>query len=96
MIKKKELGQFFTTHHQYILNNLYIPDNTKVIIEQFCGNGDLIDFINFKYPKNNFIFECYDIDIRQKYIKKTDTLLNPPEYKDKFLITNPPYLARQT
>lgn len=94
MIKKKELGQFFTTHHQYILNNLYIPDNTKVIIEPFCGNGDLIDFINLKYPQRKFIFECYDIDIRQKNIKKKDTLLHPPEYKDKFVITNPPYLAR--
>lgn len=79
MIKKKELGQFFTTNHQYILQNLIIPENVNIIIEPFCGNGDLIKFVKIKYPNRKFIFECYDIaDIENDFdYEKRDTLLNP-------------------
>ena len=30
----------------------------------------------------------------QDYIIKKDTILDPPNYNNKYLITNPPYLAR--
>jgi hypothetical protein len=33
--KKKRLGQFYTTNHKYILQNFYIPNNVKTIIEPF-------------------------------------------------------------
>ena len=95
MIKKnnkKLLGQYYTTNHEYILQNMKIPNNIKNIIEPFTGNGDLIEFIN----KNNIIYniECYDIDPKKDFIIKQDTINNPPNYKDKYIITNPPYLAR--
>ena len=38
--------------------------------------------------------EYYDIEPKKDYIIKKDTLNNPPDYNNKFLITNPPYLAR--
>ena len=85
---KQQLGQFYTTNYKYILQNLYIPYNINNIIEPFAGNGDLIHNI-----KNKTI-ECYDIEPKQDYIVYRDTLLNPPEYNNKFVITNPPYLAR--
>lgn len=88
---KKELGQFFTTNYQYILQQLYIPDNIDHIIEPFCGQGDLINFIK---DKDRYSIECYDIESRKEYIIQRDTLMNPPSYKNKFVITNPPYLAR--
>lgn len=34
------------------------------------------------------------IQNQKNYIIKKDTIKNPPDYKNKFLITNPPYLAR--
>ena len=88
---KKDLGQFYTTNYSYILQNLKIPKKEKNIIEPFAGQGDLLNFIE---KEDDFSIECYDIDPKKEFITKRDTLLNPPEYKDKFVITNPPYLAR--
>lgn len=42
---KKSLGQFYTTNYEYILQNIFIPDNVVNIIEPFAGNGDLLNFI---------------------------------------------------
>ena len=55
---KQKLGQFYTTNYDYILQNLYIPENIKKIIEPFAGNGDLLNFIK---NKDNYKIECYDI-----------------------------------
>ena len=79
MLKKKRLGQFYTTNCKYILKDLNIPAYIQNIIEPFAGNGDLLNFVR----KKNV--ECYDIDPRHSYIKKRDTLLNPPKYGDKFI-----------
>lgn len=92
MSKKKNLGQFYTTNHKYILQGLSIPDNIKNIIEPFCGDGELLKFINSTGKEHNI--ECYDLDPKKENIIKKDTLKNSPSYKNKFVITNPPYLAR--
>lgn len=95
-LSKQMLGQFYTTNQEYILQGMTIPNNIKNIIEPFTGNGDLITFIEKEETKNNvkYIIECYDIEPKKNYIIKKDTIKNPPDYKNKFLITNPPYLAR--
>ena len=89
-MSKNELGQFYTTNYKYILTNMYIPDNIKTIIEPFAGKCNLLDFIN----KEKYNIELYDIDPKYKNTIKKDTLKNPPVYKNKFVLTNPPYLAR--
>jgi len=88
-MNKNKYGQFYTTNYKYILKNLEIPKNIKNIIEPFAGNGDLIKFLKKEYK-----LECYDIEPKKDYIIKRDTLINPPDYKNKFILTNPPYLAR--
>ena len=95
-ITKQILGQFYTTHHEYILQNMKIPDSIINIIEPFTGNGDLITFIEKEQNNNNvnYNIECYDIEPTKSYIVKQDTIENPPNYNNKYLITNPPYLAR--
>lgn len=90
---KKSLGQFFTTNYEYILQDLNIPKYVEHIIEPFCGNGDLLNFQNIKND-SRFTLECYDIETKQDFIIERDTILNPPDYTNKFIITNPPYLAR--
>lgn len=90
MSNKKKFGQFYTTNYSYILQNLYIPNNIKNIIEPFCGNGDLLNFID----KDKYKLTCYDIDSKKNYIIERDTIKNPPNYKKYFILTNPPYLAR--
>ena len=89
--QKKQLGQFFTTNYEYILQGLTVPPNVS-IIEPFAGNCDLL---KWKELKNKQI-ECFDIDSKKNCpdVIKRDTLLNPPDYTGKFVITNPPYLAR--
>ena len=89
---KKELGQFYTKNYDYILQNITIPNNITNIIEPFAGEGDLIEYINKQ--GNNYNIEAFDIDPKKDFITKNDTLLNPPSYNNKFVITNPPYLAR--
>ena len=95
-ITKQILGQFYTTHNEYILQNMKIPDSIINIIEPFTGNGDLITFIEKEQVSNNVSYniECYDIEPTKSYIIKQDTIKNPPNYNNKYLITNPPYLAR--
>jgi len=88
--KKQELGQFFTTNYNYILQNFSIPEEETKIIEPFVGKGHLLQFIN----NSKYSIEIYDIDPRMDSTIKRDTLKYPPCYKDKFILTNPPYLAR--
>ena len=91
MSQKREYGQYYTTQYQYILQNMHIPANIKIIIEPFCGEGHLLQFID---NEKHHVIECYDIDPKLDHTVKRDTLTNPPIYKDKFVLTNPPYLAR--
>jgi hypothetical protein len=90
-MSKTQLGQFYTTNYEYILSNMQIPSNVKTIVEPFVGNGDLLKFI-----KNitDYNLEIYDIDPKITDTIKQDTLKNPPDYTDTFILTNPPYLAR--
>ena len=89
--KKQILGQYFTTNYVYILQNLHIPENVVNIVEPFSGNGDLLNFIE---NKDRYRIKCYDIDPKHDFIVERDTLANPPRYRNKFVLTNPPYLAR--
>lgn len=78
----------YTTKAQEICANLvhYIPEDAK-LIEPFVGDGDLLSL----FP--NHLWEKYDIEEKQDSIQQ-DTLMNPPEYSGKWIITNPPYLAK--
>lgn len=89
MTKKKQLGQFFTKNSEYIVGNLIdiFPDDST-IVDPFCGEGDLLKMVK----KYNII--GYDIDKKIKGVIQQDTLNNPPDYKNKWIITNPPYLSR--
>ena len=40
------------------------------------------------------VIEAYDIEPKREGIRKRDTLIDPPDYSDAWIITNPPYLAR--
>jgi hypothetical protein len=93
---KKELGQFYTTNQEYILQGFFIPNHITSIIEPFAGNGNLINFIEKEENKNKIKYniELYDIEPKKNFIIQQNTIINPPNYTNKFIITNPPYLAR--
>jgi hypothetical protein len=90
---KKAKGQFYTTNSSYILGGLPGPPSTiRCIVEPFAGKGDLIDWV--RQTGCTAQIEAYDIEPKQAGIQERDTLLNPPDYGDAWIITNPPYLAR--
>ncbi len=90
---KKMKGQFYTVNSSYILDGLSLPPKTaRCIIEPFAGKGDLVDWLATK--KNKLPIEMYDIDPKREGVIQQDTLLDPPNYKDAWILTNPPYLAR--
>ena len=89
---KKNRGQFYTTNSSYILDGFELPEDIGCVIEPFAGKGDLIDWV--KNKGYNGKIEAYDIEPKNEGIIKRDTLMNPPDYKDKWIITNPPFLAR--
>jgi hypothetical protein len=71
-----------------------IKDNVSTIVEPFVGNGDLLKF----FDNTKYNLECYDINDecikKDKRFLKKDVFLFPPVYNNKFVLTNPPYLAR--
>lgn len=105
IMKKHQQGQFYTTNTKKILNKMdmkYFKKNT--IVEPFVGNGDLIKWMIDNDGKVKKM-QIFDIDPKEPVriffpnIKdleeiKRDTLLNPPDYKNKIVVTNPPYLAK--
>ena len=90
---KKMKGQFYTVNSSYILDGLSMPPKSaRCIIEPFAGKGDLLEWL---VKNNNTLpMELYDIDPKKAGVVQRDTLMNPPNYKDAWILTNPPYLAR--
>ena len=93
-MKKKSVkatyGKFYTTNYEYILKEFHdFRNNIKDdrIIEPFAGKGHLISWL---YNEN---IEAYDVHSYGNIIQR-DTLKNPPRYHNKWVVTNPPYLAR--
>ena len=90
--KKRDLGQFFTTNSDYILQGLGGFVKNKEIIDPFAGNQDLL-----RWAKTNKCKKIIGFDYDQKYIDKRNVFLNdsinyPKDYK--FVCTNPPYLHK--
>jgi hypothetical protein len=86
---KKSAGQFYTVQSDYILSGVPHPPKNVKVIEPFAGQGDLLSWIGTDNP-----IEAYDIDPKHIEVQRRDTLLNPPDYDGCWVITNPPYLAR--
>jgi hypothetical protein len=73
---------------EYICKGFDFPAKNMVIIDPFAGNGILIN----KFT-NEYKCECYDIEPTKEEIQKRDIFLDPPDYNNKYVITQPPVLA---
>lgn len=93
-MKKVDLGQYFTKNDIWLkpqIKNFMINSGVSSVLDPFCGNGDLLRVAKDLGFKNNV---GYDIDLSLnwkindslKYIEKTDALI----------LTNPPYLAKNS
>jgi hypothetical protein len=95
MSKKSSRGQFFTVNSKYVLQGLTLPQNSQTarcVIEPFAGKGDLLSWL--EENGNQLPVEAYDIEPQRAGIQQRDTLANPPDYSNAYVITNPPFLAR--
>jgi hypothetical protein len=91
--KKAANGQFYTARASYILEGLAGPPPTTTrVLEPFAGAGDLLSWLTAQGYTGPV--EAYDIDPKTPAATKRDTLLDPPEYAGAWVLTNPPYLAR--
>jgi hypothetical protein len=92
--EKKRRGQFYTVNHDYILDGFELPPagTAQRIVEPFAGKGDLLEWLKTK--GSTLPVEAYDIDPKAPGIVSRDTLMNPPDYNQAWILTNPPYLAR--
>ena len=91
--QKKDKGQFYTTNSSYILDGFPLPpSDIRCIVEPFAGKGDLIEWI--KQTGCAAAIEAFDIEPKYPGVQKQDTLSTPPDYNNAWIITNPPYLAR--
>jgi hypothetical protein len=91
-MSKKQLGQFFTTNSDYILQGLESYIKGKEVVDPFAGGSDLILWSKKHGAKNT---KGYDIDEKYTDNKKVflnDSINNPLKYK--FVLTNPPYLHK--
>jgi hypothetical protein len=88
---KKELGQFFTTNADYILSNFDGYVKNCSIIDPFAGNEDLLRWALGSSAKNIRGFDI-DASLIKNNISYNDSLLNIE--KSDFILTNPPYLAK--
>lgn len=77
--------QFYTYEAATILAGFELPSDVN-IIDPFAGDGQLLNWIGRGIG--------YDIDPKRPDIIQRDTLLNPPDYTHTWILTNPPYLAR--
>lgn len=91
MNNKQQYGKFYTTHSGEMIADIIdtLPDGIN-IIEPFYGNGDLLHPYLSKFKS----VEMYDIHPSADNVIERDTLLNPPDYTGKWVITNPPYLHK--
>lgn len=83
---KQELGQFFSKNEELIKDHIKYISSNDILIDPFAGAKDLLKFFENKH-------EAYDIVPLDETIIYNDSIKNPPSYKGKFIITNPPYLA---
>ena len=93
--KKKEYGQFFTKNTRYIVDRLYtdIPyDKEVTVVDPFAGEEDLLKYVR-KY-RRNALLEAYDIDPKTDNSMQNDSLMTPLDLGGKWVVTNPPYLAK--
>ena len=88
---KKDKGQFYTTQSSYILEGFTIPTDARCIMEPFAVKGYLIDWVK---QCSTLSIEAYDIQPKRDDIQQRDTLQDPPNYENAWILTNPPYLAR--
>ena len=89
---KQQLGQFFTTNSDYILQGLEKFVRNKDILDPFAGNQDLINWSRKNHCKKAIGFDCDKKYIDNKNVFYNDSINSDRKYN--FVCANPPYLHK--
>ena len=89
---KSQLGQFFTTNSDYILQGLSEFIKNKEITDPFAGNQDLFGWAKKNKCKKIIGFDCDKNYTDDKKVFYDDSINSPKKYR--FILTNPPYLHK--
>lgn len=90
--KKSQRGQFNTTNVDYILQRFESKVVGKNVIDPFCGKRDLLN-----WAEQHGASSVFGVDIDTSLDGPDDyanSFIDPYSYKDYFILTNPPYLAK--
>lgn len=90
--KKRNLGQFFTTNSDYILQDFGEFIKNKEVADPFAGNQDLLNWARDNKCKKSVGFDLDSKYIDEKNVFFNDSINFPQKYK--FVCTNPPYLHK--
>lgn len=90
--QKRNLGQFFTTNSDYILQGLDQFVKNKEITDPFAGNQDLLKWARLNSCKKIIGFDCDKKYIDGRNVFFNDSINHAKDYK--FVCTNPPYLHK--
>jgi len=92
---KKDLGQFFTIKKFWLKDHIkrfIYSFNATTVVDPFAGNGDLLNVAK-ELGFNNLI--GFDIDSKLGW-ELNDSLISIPKINGAIVITNPPYLAKNS
>jgi len=84
---KRKYKQLFSTNCDKILHDIQKPPKGIVVVDPFSGNGELVNWLGRRVVE-------YDVEPRRSTATRRDSFRNPPPYANKFVLTNPPVLAR--
>jgi len=90
--KKRDLGQFFTTNADYILQGFEKFVEGKTISDPFAGNRELLNWCQRNGAKTAIGFDCDKNYVDDKDVFFNDSINLPKKYD--FVCTNPPYLHK--
>ena len=90
--KKRDLGQFFTTNADYILQGFEEFIGGKEVSDPFAGNQELLNWCQKNGARSAVGFDCDKNYIDGKNVFYNDSINSPQKYK--FVCTNPPYLHK--
>jgi len=94
--KKIKLGQFFTKESLWLkpqVKNFIINCGCTIAYDPFAGAGDLLNVAKAMLNFDNVFGLDIDETLQWEY---NDSLLSIPSIKNAIIITNPPYIAKQS
>jgi len=99
IFEKIRLGRFYTTQNIFSYPqfqewfNKALKESNNLVLEPFAGSNNLIKMLQDKGYEFDFV--SYDINPNSSEVKKRDTIKDFP-HGYKLIITNPPYLAKNS